>query len=149
MAFSTAAGTILAVSAATPATFDAAGYAALTYTVVGSVSNIGTFGANFAKVEFQPLNGGKLKLKGSIDYGTLSPTVALDPADAGQTLLRTAANDATQKFYSVKLTLQDGTVIYSQFICMGLPYNVGDADSVNTATPSLELQKPTVVVAGS
>lgn len=149
MALSTAAGTVLAISVASPATFDAAGYAALTYTAVGNVSNVGAFGAAFAKVEFQPLNAGKLKLKGSVDYGTLSPTIALDPADAGQTLLRTAANDITQKFYSVKLTLQDGTVIYSQFICLGMPYNVGDADSVNTATPSLELQKPIITVAGT
>ena len=94
---STAAGTKLAISAASPATFDAAGYAALTYTEVGDVSNLGAFGANFAKVEFQPLNGGKLKLKGSIDYGTLNPTIALDPTDAGQTLLRTAAADARRR----------------------------------------------------
>ena len=62
MGYSTAAGTTLAISAASPATFDATGYAALTYTEVGAVSNVGTFGAAFAKVEFQPLKGGKLKL---------------------------------------------------------------------------------------
>lgn len=146
MGYTTAAGTTLAISAASPATFDAAGYAALTYTEVGAVSNIGSFGASFAKVEFQPLKGGKLKLKGSVDYGTLSPTIALDSSDAGQTLLRTAANDTTQKFYSLKLTLQDGTVAYSQFTCLGLPRSVGDADSVNTANPSLELQRPIVEV---
>jgi hypothetical protein len=112
MAYTTAAGTALAISAGVPATLDAAGYAALTYTEVGSVDKIGGIGATFAKVEFQPLKGAKQKFKGSADYGSLAPSMALDPTDAGQILMNTAAANQTQALYAFKVTLQDATVRY-------------------------------------
>ena len=59
MGSNTAVGSSLAVSAATPATLDATGYAALTFIEVGQVEKIGAIGASFAKVEFQPLKGAK------------------------------------------------------------------------------------------
>jgi hypothetical protein len=40
----TSAGTTFKVSASTPATWDAVGYAALTYTTVGEITNFGEFG---------------------------------------------------------------------------------------------------------
>lgn len=97
MGSSTAAGTTLAISAAKPATEDAAGYAALTYTTIGGIEKIGAIGAIAAKVEFKPLSGAVEKHKGSKDYGSLQPSLAHDDADAGQTLVRTAADDDTSK----------------------------------------------------
>jgi len=149
MGMSTGAGTKLAISAASPATFDATGYAALTHTEIANVEGLGDFGATYEEVAFQPLNGPKLKLKGPADNGGISPTIALDPSDAGQTLLRTAADDKTQKNYSVEITLQDNTVIYTQFICLGFPYSVGAAGAVNTVKPTMVFQKNLVVVPGA
>jgi hypothetical protein len=71
----TAAGSTLAISIASPATKDAAGYAALTFTEIGQVEKIGAFGASFAKVEFQPLKGTKQKYKGSKDNGAIQPSM--------------------------------------------------------------------------
>ena len=59
MGSQTAAGSTLAIGTALPATHDAAGFAALTLTEIGQVEKIGSFGASFAKVEFQPLKGPK------------------------------------------------------------------------------------------
>ena len=59
MTSQTGAGSSLAISVVAPATQDAAGFAALTFTEIGGVEKLGAFGASFAKVEFQPLKGGK------------------------------------------------------------------------------------------
>jgi hypothetical protein len=135
----TAAGSTLAIAATLPATQDAAGYAALTYTEVGNVEKIGGLGATFAKVEFQPLKGPKQKLKGSADYGSLQPTVGIDGADAGQNLLRTASDDETNKLYAMLVTYQDGAKRYFQGRVFGYPETVDGADSVVTATPTIEI----------
>lgn len=149
MASTTAAGTTLAVSIASPATYDAAGFAALTHTEIGGIEKIGAIGAVFAKVEFQPLKGPKDKHKGSPDYGSLAPSMALDDTDAGQTILRTAANDGTSKLYSFKVTYPTGTIRYFQGRCFGFPETVDGADSVIMANPTIEIcTKPVQVAAG-
>lgn len=135
----TAAGSTLAISAGAPATNDAAGFTALTFTEIGGVEKIGAFGASFAKVEFQPLKGPKEKYKGSADYGALQPSIALDAADAGQTLLQTAADDETQTLYSFKVTRQDGTRRFFRGRVFGLPETIDGADTMVMATPTLEI----------
>lgn len=147
MAYTTAAGTALAISAGHPATQDAAGFVALTYTEVGAVEKIGTFGGTFAKVEFQPLKGGKIKRKGSVDYGTLNPTMALDEADAGQILMRTAANNTANTLYSFKVTRQDGSIIYCEGLVFGMPETIDGADTINMSSPTIEVDKQPIYVA--
>ncbi|WP_312313165.1 hypothetical protein [Sphingobium yanoikuyae] len=144
MASTTAAGTKIAISAAAPATEDAAGYAALTYTTIGGVEQIGTLGASTNKVEFQPLDGAKEKHKGSTDYGSLQPSMALDNNDAGQTLLRTAAEPDNNALYSFKITYPTGEKRYSQGRVFGFPENVGNADSVIMANPTIEFSKKVI-----
>lgn len=148
MTSQTAAGTTLAISAAAPATQDKAGFAALSFLVVGQVEKLGTFGTSFAKVEFQPLKGGKQKYKGSPDYGALQPTIALDSADAGQALMQTAGDDETQKLYSFAVTYQDGAMRYFQGRVFGMPETADGADTMLTAAPALEIcTKPVKVAA--
>ncbi len=139
MGSTTAAGSAIAISAASPATFDTAGYTALTYTEVSGVEKIGTIGASFAKVEFQPLKGAKQKLKGSADYGSLQPSFAWDETDAGQILLNTAAADETNKFYSFKVTKPDGAIRFFQGRVFGNPENIDGADSVVMGNPTIEI----------
>ncbi len=139
MVSTTAAGTALAISAALPASETAAGYAALTFTEVGQIEKLGTLGATFAKVEFQPLRGPKQKHKGSADYGSLQPSMAYDEADAGQTLLRTAAADETSKLYSFMVTYPTGAKRYFQGRVFGSPENVDGADSIVMANPTVEI----------
>lgn len=147
MVSSTAAGSALAISAASPATDDAAGYAALTFTEIGQIDKIGSVGAVFAKVEFQPLKGPKQKHKGSVDYGSLSPTLAHDDTDAGQTLLRTAADDATSKLYAFMVTYPTGAKRYFQGRVFGYPETTDGADSILTAAPTIEISTKIVKVA--
>ncbi|WP_267386537.1 hypothetical protein [Sphingomonas sp. GC_Shp_3] len=145
----TAAGSALALSVAPPATQDAAGFAALTMTEVFNVEKIGTIGATYAKVEFQPLKGPKQKLKGSADYGSLAPSIAHVETDAGQTLLRTASDDETNKLYSFMVTYQDGSKRYFQGRVFGYPENTDGADAILMANPTIEISTKVVKVAAS
>src|SRR3546814_12126249 len=134
MGSTTAAGTALALCADTPATEDAVGYAALTFIEVGQVEKIGAIGATFAKVEFQPLKGPTQKHKGSADYGSLQPSLAHYDAYAGQTLLRTASDDATSKLYSIEVNYPDGANRYFGVPWFGYPENPHSAHTLNMAT---------------
>lgn len=147
MTSTTAAGSALAISVAAPATEDAAGYAALTYTEVGQIDRLGAIGASYAKVEFQPLKGPKQKHKGSVDYGSLGPTMAHDDGDAGQTILRTKSD--TNDLISVQVTYPDGAKRYFQARVFGYPETVDGADSIITAAPTLEINTKVVKVAAA
>lgn len=139
MGLQTGSGASIAISVAAPATQDVAGYQALTYTEGGNAEKLGTIGSTFAKTEFQPLKGAKQKLKGSADYGSLQPSFALDPADAGQTLFKTAADDETNKLFAFCVTYQSGEKRYFQGRVFGWPETVDGADPVMMATPTVEI----------
>lgn len=149
MTSQTAAGSTLAISAALPASLDATGYGALSFLEVGQVEKIGAFGATFAKVEFQPLKGEKQKYKGSPDSGAIQPSLALDPADAGQTLLQASADDASQKLYSFRVTYPDGAKRFFGGRTFGMPENADGADSMLMATPAIEICTKIVKVAAA
>src|SRR5690606_15990965 len=143
----TSAGTKLAISAAAPATQDAAGYAALTFTEVGEVEQIGAFGSSTEVVTFQPLRGPQQQHKGGTNYGSLSPSIAHSDEDAGQTLLRTASEDETNKLYSFEITYQTGAKRYFQGRVFGYPENVGAANSMLMANPNVGISTKVIKVA--
>lgn len=150
MGLQTGAGSTIAISVAAPATQDAAGYAALTFTEAGNCEKIGAIGATYAKTEFQPLKGAKQKLKGSPDYGSLQPSFGYDSTDAGQTLFRTAADEETNALYSFRVTYQSGEKRYFQGRVFGWPETIDGADPVMMATPTVEIcTKIVKVPAGS
>jgi hypothetical protein len=139
MGSTTAAGTAIAISVASPATHDAAGYGALTFTEIGGPDKLGALGEKFAKVEWKPLKGPIDKHKGSVDNGSLQPNVAIDEDDAGQGLLRTAAADKTSKLYSFKVTYATGAIRYFGGRVFSNDENTDNADSVLTTAPMIEI----------
>lgn len=146
MAFQTSAGLVVAISAGLPATNDAAGFAALTYSTVSGVSSVSAFGKTYNEVTFNPLNDRKtLKFKGSYDNGTISMEVAVDDADAGQVIVRSALDSDNN--YSFKLTRQDGSVRYFFGRVMSFPENPGSVDSMYMATCDVSINSDVVKVA--
>ncbi len=137
MGTSTAAGTIVAISAGVPATQDVAGYGALTFTTIGGVEKLGTIGATYEKIEFQPLNGVKEKHKGPADSGALGLSLAHDNSDAGQTILRTSAG--SNSLFAFKVTYPTSEIRYFQARTFGYPENVDGAGSLLMAAPSVEI----------
>ncbi len=149
MGLQTGAGSSIAISVAAPATQDAAGYAALTFTEAGNCEKIGAIGATYTKTEFQPLKGPKQKLKGSADYGSVQPSFAHDEADAGQTIFRTAADDETNALFSFRVTYQSGAKRYFQGRVFGWPETTDGADPILMATPTVEICTKVMKVAAS
>jgi len=111
MTVATTAGTTIAVSASAPATYDSSGYGALSFTTVGEVTNLGSFGREYALVTHNPIGTrATQKYKGSYNEGQIAMEVGLDTDDAGQDLLATAS--ASDSNYSSKVTAQNGDVYY-------------------------------------
>lgn len=134
----TSAGSTIAISAAAPATFDAAGYGALTFTQIGEVTDLGEFGRTYALVTHNPLdNRGTVKRKGSFNEGAMDLKLALDNDDAGQVIAQAALNSDDD--HSFEVTLQDGTKYYFQAQVMSFPISVGSVDQITGASIKLEL----------
>lgn len=138
MAIQSVAGASIALSAALPATFTAAGYDALTYTVLGEVTDLGEFGRVYEVIRHNPINTrATRKLKGSFDEGQVPLTVALDNDDAGQILAKTASlSDAD---YSIRVVDQEGNQYYFLAKVMSFRRRFGTVNNVVSATIMLEL----------
>lgn len=139
----TAAGSTLAISAALPATQDVAGFAALSFTEIGGIDKIGTFGATPSKVTFQPLKGSAQKYKGPVDNGALGPSMAHDDADAGQTLLRVAADEQLAQ-YSFRVTYPDGSKRYFLGRVFGYQEAVEGAENMLMGSTTVEINTKAV-----
>jgi hypothetical protein len=138
MTVRSSAGTTIGLSSSQPATYNAAGYGALTFTTIGEVTDLGEFGREFNLITHNPIGSrGTVKLKGSFNEGSINMTVGLDTDDAGQILAKTAS--LSDDDYSFKITTQNGDDYYFQAKVMSFKVNVGSVDSVTTATIMLEL----------
>lgn len=149
MAKQTSTGVILSASAGQPATFDQAGYEALTFTLVGEVMSVGEFGGQSDEVTSQPLATGITEFfKGFIQYGQPSLGLDRDSTDAGQQIL-IAHNDGANRFdpLSVKVELQDGTVFYLDTKVFSYTTNVGAANQMVGSTANLRVNKVPLEIA--
>ena len=145
MALTEGIGGFLSVSAATPATFDADGYAALTWTEVGEASEIPEFGAAYSAVTFTSLKTGiENKFHGALNYGSITIPLGYDSADDGQIILLAAL--ASKDEISFRESRSDGTVRYIMGKVMSFPrgQSVG---SVNMASCNIEFTRADVEVA--
>jgi hypothetical protein len=147
MAVMTSTGTKIFVSAATPATRDAAGYAALTYTEVKEIVSISAFGVSVDPVEVRTLSSGALQsYKGHKNYGGVSGDMNYDSEDAGQDLLRANILEPVDEL-SVKVLLPDGSVVYSGGSSFSGQRNPGSANNMITSSFELRFNYPPVEVA--
>lgn len=138
MTIQSAAGASIGISAAAPATYNVAGYEALTYSNIGEVTDLGEFGREYNLITHNPIDTrATKKLKGSYNEGQISLTVALDTADAGQNLAKTAS--ASDADYSLVVTMQNGAKYYFPAKVMSFKIGVGSVDNVVSATISLEI----------
>ena len=138
MAVQTSAGTTIGISAGLPATDDAAGYGALTFTPIGEVTDLGEYGKVFNLVTHNPIATRRTeKFKGSFNEGSISMGIGEDTSDAGQILLDTAVESDAN--FSFEITAQDGDIDYFQAKVMSKTVNVGSVDSIRSSTVQLEI----------
>lgn len=138
MTVRTSATTTLKISAGTPSTFDAAGYAALSFTTVGEITNFGEFGREFTLATHNPVSTrGTQKLKGSFNEGTIALQLGLDTDDAGQILMKAAA--LSDSLYAFKITTANGDVYYFQGLTMSFKVGLNDVNSITSASSNIEI----------
>ena len=141
----TSAGTTIEISAALPATYDKTAFAALAYTEIGEVSDLGEFGREYNIVKFNPLKDRRtVKRKGSFDDGTVQVQLAKAATDAGQILLKSAVNSDAS--HSVKIVLQDGTTFYFTAQVSSSTVNVGNVDQITSSTFKLEIDNDIIEI---
>jgi len=109
MPVSVSKGATLGVSSTLPASFDATGYNALTFTAIGEIVDAGEIAKVFNVVSHQSIGRDyPQKFKGTYDIGNFSVTVGTIAADAGQVLLQSGLTATTS--YSFKITMASGDV---------------------------------------
>ena len=139
----TSAGTKLYVSASTPATYNSAGFGALSWTEVGEITDFGEWGKEYNLVTHNPVGSRQtVKRKGSYNNGAATLSMARVPSDAGQTLL-IAASDSDSS-YSFKVVFQDNTGQYFSAQTLKYTTNVGSVDNIFSASVSLEIDNDLV-----
>lgn len=113
MSIQSVAGTAIKISAGVPATFDSAGYSALTYTTVGEITDLGEFGRVYNVIKHNYIGFARTsKRKGSYGRGALNLKLALDSGDAGQDPVQ-GGNAASDANYAVLITAQGGDKYYT------------------------------------
>lgn len=139
-------GTQIFVVAAEPATYDTAGFAALSYTEVGEVENLGEFGGTSSITNFTPLATGVVKKrKGSIDYGTITASIGRLVGDAGQGVLKLGFDGAAKyTVHSFKIVSSDGAIAYFTGVISSFTKSVNDANSVNMVNCNIELDNTVI-----
>lgn len=142
-------GTVVSVADASPATYDAAGFAALSWSACGELAELPSFGAEAALATHTPLATGIVaKRRGSLNYGSVALTMALSDTDAGQGILQTAAEAAAgaDAQVAVKVELVSGEIQYFTAQVMSYRTNVGNADAITMAEVTLEIDNSIVKV---
>ena len=139
MAVQTVAGTTIHIVDAQPATYDAAGYAAVTgWKKVGEITDGGSHGKTYAEVTHSPIDTRMIqKFKGSINIGTKTLQLGIDDDDEGQIVLKAALDSDND--YSFKVTYQDGAIDYFQAKVMSFDKAATSVDSIRSATVNLGL----------
>ncbi len=143
-------GTVVSVSNASPATYDATGFSALTWSACGELAELPAFGAEAALATHTPLKTGIVaKRRGSLNYGSVALTMALSDDDTGQGVLQTAAEAAAGQDaqVAVKVALVNGEIQYFTAQVMSYRTNVGNADAITMAEVTLEIDNSIVKVA--
>jgi hypothetical protein len=142
-------GTVVSVSASAPATYNSAGFAALTWSPCGELAELPAFGAEAALATHTPLATGIVaKRRGSLNYGSVALTMAVSDTDTGQTVLQDSAEAApgTDAQVSVKVVLVNGEIQYFTAQVMSYKVNVGNADAITMAEVTLEIDNAVVKV---
>lgn len=143
-------GTVVSVDDAVPATYDATGFAALTWAECGELAELPSYGSEAALATHTPLKTGIVaKRRGSVNYGSVTLTMALSAADAGAAILEAKADAAagSDATVSVKVELVNGAIQYFTAQVMSFKTNAANADAITMAEATLEIDNSIVKVA--
>lgn len=138
---------VYSISAAKPATYNAAGYAATTmvYTVIGKIQDFLAYGSSRNVNEFVPINGPVEYTKGAPRYGSGDLMMGDLPADPGQIILKDAENSPNH--YSLKVLYPDGEIHFLDVINSAWTLSGGKEGAPMMRTAKLSVCRQPVIVA--
>jgi hypothetical protein len=112
MSASTDIGATLAFASGAPATFDSAGYGAMSFTTVSHLVSLPEIGTSDATIAAPDLTSGYTQTLKGASTGKAGTVMVRDEgdSDAGQAAVQTAS--ATTAENSFKLTYANGSIIY-------------------------------------
>lgn len=144
-------GSCIAFSAVAPATFDVAGFAALTWTDDWQeVTSYGSVGPKANITEYKTVCNGEVhKRPASKDFGTMSITAANVETDENQALLQDAIDATPVEPVYARLTLSTGAIRYFKAYPGSLQDEIGDADSMLMTTVELAVDGAYIRVAAA
>ena len=129
-------GTTFGMSATLPATYDLAGYTAVTMTAIAEVIDVGELAKMWNVVSHQAVGRAyPQKLKDTYDIANITLTLGRVSSDTGQALLQTAL--ASSASYSFELTLPSGD--YANVTGKVIKAGIGAVASGNVETTIVEL----------
>ena len=139
-------GTVVSVSAAAPATFDQAGYEALSFSEVTGVASIGEFGPSYEILNHVDLKDGiTQKAHGALNYGDPALQYRVVEADAGQGILDLALS--ARATISLKVERASGLVEYVQTLVTSAPAGEASSSAVYMKSSNLAITSSVVKVA--
>lgn len=131
-------GTCIAFSAAHPATHDVAGFAALTYTASGEVTNYGELGETMEVAKFTTVCDGQVnKRPGPTDSGAMNLEMAFVRGNPAQSILETARSGRAK--VSVKLTYPTGDKDYFEAYVTSAKRKIGGSTDLLSLNAVLEI----------
>ena len=140
----TFAGATISVSAGTPATYDSAGFAALTFTAVGELVSLGDRGRTYTDVSYTTLaDRGTAHLKGSYDEPETPFEIGADRDDAGQVIMKAAST--SDSAHAFKVAYSNGEVDYFQGLVFSYVTGGGDANTIRMVTANIRIDRQGVV----
>ncbi|ATQ74856.1 hypothetical protein CR152_10220 [Massilia violaceinigra] len=143
----TVAESSLWVSVAVPATYNAAGFLALTWTKIGEITNMGSVtGRAYNNSTHAPVDTAQqIQKKASYTLGESEFMMGWDEEDEGQIIVDNASR--TYDILSFKLIKQDGALRYFTAQVSTFVENNGAVDDIVQGSLTLLRQKDTIRVA--
>lgn len=144
MSFQTVASTTVSISAAAPASQTAIAFAALGWTPIGELTDIGSvLGREYNTATHAPVGSAQqTEKKASYKLGNGDFVCGWDDADAGQIMLATGAN--SNAVYSFKMVKQGGATRYFTAQVKNFVENHGTVDNVVQGKFTLLRQTDTI-----
>jgi hypothetical protein len=140
----TFADAVISVSAAEPATYDQAGFEALTFTQIGEVISVGGRGRTYTDVSYKTLaERGTLHRKGSYDEPETTFEIGADRTDAGQIIMK--AGSKSDDNHSFKIEYSNGEVDYFYGLIFSYVTNGGDADTMRMISANIRIDRTGVL----
>lgn len=139
MTIQSVAGTKIKITASAPATFNAAGYAALVFTNIGEItSGFDNLGREYVPIEHKPIDTRATQFyKGSFTEGGGDISLALDTDDAGQNLAKAASNSDADYYFDIEA--QNGDHYYFPAKVMSFKRGFGGVDDIVSATINIQI----------